>query len=158
MRVSSFCLFLTIPVLLAGCQSNTVKVAKLPPSGNAAPEQQLSLTSPEEQSILSLGRGMSDGSVDIYEPGVAKLDVPTIETFNPRPSPVPESNNVIVRDPSVTVFSLEANPTATDGATVLTPMPSAVAPVPVYAPPAEPVHRYASELTPTNDRGAAVSR
>ena len=146
-------------VLLAGCQSTgEVKVAKLPEGaskdGPAQPVGTISMTAPE-QTMLSLGRGMSGGSVDIYEPGVATLDVPTIETFTPRPSPVPENNGIVVRDPSVTVYSLDAVPGMVDMAyapsgaapTALTPMPE---------PAAEP-RRYASELTPTDTKGVAVT-
>ena len=159
MRVPSFLLISLMPVLLAGCQSNTVKVAKLPADQSAPAQQQtVSLTSPDGQDILSLGRGMSNGSVDIYEPGAARLDVPAVEAFSPRPSPVPESNNVIVRDPSVTIYSLEANPVATQSAMALTPMPFDAAPAPLPVPPAQAPRLYASELTPTNDRGSALSR
>ena len=92
MRIPSLCIISMMSVLLAGCQTGEpVKTASLHPT-----QQQMSLTSPE-QSMLSLGRGMSDNSVDIYEPGVDRLDVPTIESFTPRSATVPENNNVVVR-------------------------------------------------------------
>jgi hypothetical protein len=122
------------------------------PAGNAsAPVQHMSMTAPD-QTMLSLGRGMSGGSVDIYQPGVSALDVPTIETFTPRPSPVPENNGIIVRDHAVTVYSLDAVPGAmamdyrATAPTALTPMPE-----PVVA-----ARRYASELTPTDPKGSVM--
>lgn len=158
MRFTSLCLISVMSVLLSGCQSSgEVKVAKLPPGSAAnAPTQvtgPISMTSPE-QTMLSLGRGMSGGSVDIYEPGVSTLDVPTIETFTPRPSPVPENNGIVVRDPSVTVYSLDAVPGMVDMAyapsgaapTALTPMPE----------PAAAPRQYASELTITDPKGTAL--
>ena len=156
MRLTSLCIISVMSVLLAGCQSgNTVKVARMPAgedatvSSPAAP--QIAMTAPD-QSLLSLGRGMSDGSVDIYQPGVSALDVPTIETFTPRPSPVPENNGIVVRDSSVTVYSLESVPGAVDmsygeaAPTALTPMHE-----PVEAP-----RLYASELTPTDLKGSVM--
>lgn len=158
MRITSLCLVSVMSVLLAGCQSNgDVKVAKLPagttPESVVQPAGTISMTAPE-QTMLSLGRGMSGGSVDIYEPGVATLDVPTIETFTPRPSPVPENNGIVVRDPSVTVYSLDAVP----GAIAMDYAPSGAAPTaltPMPEPAAEP-RRYASDLTPTDIKGTAM--
>ncbi len=96
------------------------------------------MTAPAEQDILSLGRSMSDNSVDIYEPGTPSVDIPTIATFTPRVSPISENGNIIVRDNDVTVYSLEADPAAVD-------MP-ALNREPVA--PAPPARRYASDLTP----------
>ncbi len=63
---------------------------------------------PPQQDILSLGRGMSDYKVDIYEPGLTAFDVKPVERFKPRPLPVPKNPNFIVRDPSVTAYSLDS--------------------------------------------------
>lgn len=133
-------------VLLAGCQTNAqIKVAKLPDdAGKTAASPQVSMTAPDD-SLLALGRGMSDNSVDIYTPGSSTLDVPTIAAFTPRQSPVPENAGIIARDPNVTVYSLDAVPTAAGyQPTALTPMPDEVAPAP---------RRYAGELTPTDQKG-----
>lgn len=108
--------------------------------------QRQPLTAPAQQDILSLGREMSNGSVDIYEPGTNSVDIPTQATFSPRPSPVAENPNIIVRDQDVTVYSLDADASAAQ----LTPLdrePQA---------PAAPARQYAPELTPTPDPQGAL--
>lgn len=63
---------------------------------------------PATQDILTLGRGMSNNKVDIYEPGLTAFDVTPVKTFKPQPLPVPKNANFIVRDPSVTAYSLDS--------------------------------------------------
>lgn len=150
MRTQTLCLISALSILLAGCQTNNeVKVAKLPDDATQTTNlaQPVPMTAPEGD-LLSLGRGMSNNSVDIYEPGTSTLDVPTIAAFSPRPSPVPENAGIIVRDPDVTVYSLDAVPgSAGYVPTALTPMPDEVVPAP---------RRYAGNLTPTDQKGKAL--
>lgn len=61
-----------------------------------------------QQDMLSLGRALSFGTVDIYEPGLTVLSVPDIVRFTPREFPIPLNQNFIVRDRSVTAYSLDS--------------------------------------------------
>ena len=100
MRIPAlFIISLSVAAALTGCapakEAKPVEVYYVP-------------VPPPQQDILSLGRGMSNNKVDIYEPGLTAFEVTPVETFKPRPLPVPKNPNFIVRDPSVTAYSLDA--------------------------------------------------
>lgn len=101
-RPALFIISLSVAALLTGCapgkEVEPVEVYYMP------------VPPPPTQDILELGRGMSHNTVDIYEPGVTAFDVKPVETFKPRPLPVPKNPNFIVRDPSVTAYSLDSFP------------------------------------------------
>lgn len=81
----------------------------------------------KKQDFLTTGRGLSNGAVDLYQPGTDFL--PTAEYPNAGPrsvSPIPGNANVMVNDPSVTIYSL-------DTMEISEPQP---APLPPLQPPA----------------------
>jgi hypothetical protein len=66
---------------------------------------------PYQMSLFELGRGVSDGRVDIYEPGVPTVDLPSYAQETEKPEikprdPFPKTRTILVRDPSVVVYSL----------------------------------------------------
>lgn len=138
MRCKSLCIILAGSLMVAACtpaqpevKTNTA-YRTLPPAA--------------DQSMLSLGRGLSSGTVDIYEPGTPAFSVTEQKSFVPPVATVPENANLIVRDRSVTVFSLDSNATSA---------PLYPAAEQAYVPPAP--RRYASELMPTNQSGQPLN-
>ena len=69
------------------------------------PQPQSALT---RQSFLMTGRGLSNGAVDLYQPG---SDFVTPAPSNPvagtSVSSIPSNNHVMVSDPSVTIYNLD---------------------------------------------------
>lgn len=96
------------------------------------------ISQPADQDVLALGRSLSDGSVDIYDPGVPKFSVTEQQAITPRPDTVPENSGIIVRDPGVTVYSLDSAPMPLETDSTLAQV----------APAAAPPSQYAPELTP----------
>jgi hypothetical protein len=67
--------------------------------------------SPYQMSLFEMGRGISDGRIDIYEPGTPSLDLPPLAEETAKPEErfldfFPRNRTLLVRDPSVTVYSL----------------------------------------------------
>lgn len=84
---------LFISVSLAACQTTQTSKPKV--------------ASANKQDFLTTGRGLSDGAVDLYQPGTDFF--PTAEyPATPRQlSSIPGNQNVVVNDPSVTIYSLD---------------------------------------------------
>lgn len=62
-----------------------------------------------KKDFLTLGRELSDGRVDLYQPGVdfvPNMTAPEGSKFAAI-SPVPGNQNILVNDPSVTIYSLD---------------------------------------------------
>lgn len=96
MKLYSLFLILVLPVFLLGaCETSThTKHAKQ----NAAPVK---------QDFLTIGRGLSNGTVDLYQPGTDFLPTEQFPTTGRAVSPIPGNSNIVVNDPSVTIYSLD---------------------------------------------------
>ncbi len=64
-------------------------------------------STPVKQDFLTTGRGLSDGAVDLYQPGTDFLPTAEYPTTGRALSPIPGNPNVVVNDPSVTIYSLD---------------------------------------------------
>ncbi|PZP56864.1 MAG: hypothetical protein DI586_02295 [Micavibrio aeruginosavorus] len=62
---------------------------------------------PVKQDFLTTGRGLSNGAVDLYQPGTDFLPTAEYPTTGRALSPIPGNPNVLVNDPSVTIYSLD---------------------------------------------------
>lgn len=62
---------------------------------------------PVKQDFLTTGRGLSDGAVDLYQPGTDFLSTAEYPARGRALSSIPGNPNVVVNDPSVTIYSLD---------------------------------------------------
>ena len=63
---------------------------------------------PVKQDFLTTGRGLSNGAVDLYQPGTDFLPTAQFPTTGRNTiSPIPGNQNILVNDPSVTIYSLD---------------------------------------------------
>lgn len=62
-----------------------------------------------KQDFLTTGRGLSNGAVDLYQPGTDFLPNTGTASVTPgtRISAIPANSNVMVNDPSVTIYNLD---------------------------------------------------
>ncbi len=61
------------------------------------------------QDFLLMGRGLSNNAVDLYDPSATSFNIPPVHAGS-RPgavSSIPATNAFVVRDPSVTIYSLD---------------------------------------------------
>lgn len=90
-------LMMTMSLLLAACQTAQKPVAERAPPPAV------------KKDFLTLGRELSDGRVDLYQPGVdfiPNMTAPEGSKFT-GVSPISGNQNILVNDPSVTIYSLD---------------------------------------------------
>lgn len=123
-------LFTLIPVLFALAACETHRQAAEEPV--AAPAL--------KQDFLTTGRGLSNGAVDLYQPGTDFLPTAQFPTAGRSTvSPIPGNPNVVNSDPSVTIYSL-------DTMNISEPKP---APLPPLQPPSVAKGNY---MSPFDDK------
>ena len=100
MRIFNFFFSAIIFPILSGGVSGCAPITSLPTSPKIE-------SAPPIFSLLDLGRRISNGGVDIFDPWVPTLTIPDLPEkpdgiqFN-----VPKHESMIIRDPRVTVYSL----------------------------------------------------
>ena len=123
MKLHFLVLLLVVSALgLSACETH--REAKAQPKSSA----------PLKQDFLTTGRGLSNGSVDLYQPGTDFLPTAQFPTTGRAVSPIPGNSNIMVNDPSVTIYSL-------DTMNVSEPQP---APLPPLQPPTNIKGNYPS--------------
>lgn len=100
MRISYFFFAAIVFPILGGGLSGCAPITSLASSPKIE-------SAPPMFSLLDLGRRLSDGGVDIFDPWVPTLTIPDLPEkphgiqFN-----IPKHESMIIRDPRVTVYSL----------------------------------------------------
>ena len=94
-----FPFYLGLALMLTACQTAPHK---------AAQEPQIQAAN-QRQNFMEIGRGLSHGAVDLYQPGTDFLDAaPQAQMVRgSRISPIPNNPNILVASPNVTIYSLD---------------------------------------------------
>lgn len=96
---------------------------------------------PVKRDFATLGRDLSQGSVDLYDPGASVLTMPSESLARSATpvSPIAKSQSVLVNDPSVTIYSLDTMDISE--------------PAPAPLPPLQPPNVQKSYPSPFNQNG-----
>lgn len=96
---------------------------------------------PVKRDFATLGRDLSQGSVDLYDPSSSILTMPSesLARSTTPVSPIAKSQSVLVNDPSVTIYSLDTMEVSE--------------PAPAPLPPLQPPSVQKSYPSPFNQNG-----
>lgn len=117
MRISGFLFLVVLSPVLGGALSGCTQSRPLIDAQEPGPEPvSVSLSVPPVFSLLDLGRRLSEGGVDILDPWVPTLTIPAgPEKLQGIQFDIPKHESMIIRDSSVTVYSLEGFGKAVSG-------------------------------------------